>query len=167
MKVSFLLISLFILFNQNAFSYSPKVIISGKSIGCNTPSHKEVLFFDSPSSAKVAHSNGGALADFIHNNGFGIYVDTKQLNSMPFFASIFTVYHECAHVVLPIKVGKGPDRHEKKADCHALKAMKKDGYLSEWKPFVQGLNDVMKNGGSHSLSTKRIGDMKQCFEKAK
>ncbi|HAS8165124.1 TPA: hypothetical protein I7709_20880, partial [Vibrio vulnificus] len=82
-----------------------QISVHGVPISCKASNGQQVPFFDDPQSAHAATQLGGARADFVPGMGYRISLSPQFMSSLPPLGALFTVYHECAHVALPMGVG--------------------------------------------------------------
>lgn len=71
---------------------------------------------------------GGARADYT-SHGYQIALDLDFKNSLSPLGALFTVFHEFAHVALPMRVGLASPRQQRNADCYAISSMKTLGFI--------------------------------------
>lgn len=163
MKIKMLMLCLLIGASTKVFAEYPIIYMHGKPVSCTASNGQTVLFYDNPAAAQAARQMGGARADFTQQFGYTIALDPSFMNSLPFLGAIFSAYHECAHVALPMGVGLGSPSQERNADCYAAQAMKAHGYIKSWKDFNEAMSAIIVSGGGHAMSAQRINAIKQCL----
>ncbi|QRV24355.1 hypothetical protein [Marinomonas foliarum] len=161
MKVATLFLS--VLISSKVYAEYPQIYVHGVPLSCTASNGQTVLFYDHPGAAQAAKQLGGARADFTPQYGFTIALDPQLMNSLPFLGAIFVVYHECAHVALPMGVGLMSPSQERNADCYAIQAMRDHGFIKSWDDFNQAMSAVIVSGGAHFMSQKRINAIAQCL----
>ena len=163
MRIKALLISLLLVTSIKVYAQYPEINIHGVSISCTASNNQIVLFYDHTNAAQAAKQLGGARADFTPQFGYTIALDPQLMNSLPFLGALFVVYHECAHVVLPIGVGMGSPFQERNADCYAIQAMTAHGFIKSSEDFNQAMSAIITSGGAHYMSEQRINAIIQCL----
>lgn len=142
---------------------SPAINLYGTVITCTAANRQIVSFYTDPNAAAAARPLGGARADFTPRFGYTIAIDPQLINNLPPLGALLVIYHECAHVALPMGVGLGSPTQERNADCYAIQAMRKRGLLKSWVDFRQAMSAVVVSGGGHTIDSNRINFMATCF----
>jgi hypothetical protein len=138
------------------------IYVHGIPISCTGSNNQQVLFYDHFGAAIAAKQSGGARADFTPNFGYTIALDPRFMNSLPPLGALFTVFHECGHVALPMGVGVMSPSQEINADCFAINSMKANGLIKSTNDFNQAMSAVILSGGGHNMSQQRINAIANC-----
>jgi len=163
MKIKILFVCLLAIICSEAKAEYSVIHIYGVPISCTASNNQTVLFYDHPAAAFAAKQMGGARADFSPQFGYTIALDPQFMNNLPPLGAFFTVYHECAHVALPMGVGLASPSQERNADCFAVRSMKEDGLLNSWSDFHKAMSAVISSGGGHFMNQQRISAMAKCL----
>ena len=163
MKIKVALLCLLVLVSSKVYAEYQQIYVHGVPLSCTASNGQVVLFYDHPAAAQAAKQLGGARADFTPQFGYKIAFDPQLMNKLPFLGAIFVVYHECAHVALPMGVGLMSPSQEKNADCYAIQTMKAHGYIKSWKDFNNAMSAIIVSGGAHQMSRQRIKAIAQCL----
>jgi len=138
------------------------VPVHGVPISCTDSNGQLVPFFADINAAQAARPLGGARADFT-NFGYSIALDLQFMNSLQPLGAFFVMYHECAHVALPMGVGMNSPAQERNADCDAIRSMRAHGLISNMHNFYQAMSAVIQSGGAHRLNQQRIQAASNCL----
>lgn len=163
MNMKVIILFLLVSINSKVYAEYPQIYVHGVPLSCTASNGQTVLFYDHPAAAQAARQLGGARADFTPQYGYTIALDPQLMNNLPFLGAIFVVYHECAHVALPMGVGLMSPSQERNADCYAIQAMRNHGYINSWDDFNQAMSAVIVSGGAHFMSQQRINAIAQCL----
>lgn len=165
MKKSIILLFLFwqVVIIPAASAQQYVVNVFGIPISCTASNGQQVPFFTDPQAAQAARQLGGARADYSPQYGFTIALDPQFMNSLPRLGALLTLYHECAHVALPMGVGLMSPMQERNADCYAIRWMRNNGLIGSWADFEQAMSAVIVSGGGHNIDYQRINAMSQCL----
>lgn len=145
-----------------AFAQTYTVNVQGLPITCKAWNGQQVPFFSDPNAAAAARLLGGARADFTPGFGYSIALDPVYMNQLSQLGALFVMFHECAHVALPMGVGMGSAMAERNADCHAVHTMKMMGFIQNWNNFAQAMSALYVSGGAHGVDPARVNAMAGC-----
>ncbi|WCE32293.1 hypothetical protein [Vibrio sp. SCSIO 43137] len=137
-----------------------QIFVHGVPISCTASNGQQVPFFDDPQSAQAAIQLGGARADFVPGMGYRISLSPQFMNSLSPLGALFTVYHECAHVALPMGVGLNSPMQERNADCYAVQMMQAHGLINNFQQFQSAMSAISKHG---VMDINRVNAMAQCL----
>ena len=163
MNMKVIMLLLLVSIHSKVYAEYAQIYVHGVRLSCTASNGQTVLFYDHPAAAEAARQLGGARADFTPQYGYTIALDPQLMNNLPFLGAIFVVYHECAHVALPMGVGLMSPSQERNADCYAIQAMRNHGYINSRDDFNQAMSAVIVSGGAHSMSQQRINAIAQCL----
>jgi len=144
-----------------AQTQSPSYYINyrGVPINCTAANGVPVAFHFDYYGAQLARSYGGGFATY-DRTGPKIALDLNYLNSMHPLAAFLIVYHECAHLALPMGVGLASPYQERNADCYAIRAMRNHGLINNWNDFRYAISSVPMR---HPLDQQRLTGMANCI----
>lgn len=158
--VSFSIIILCFVNRVHAMQY--QINVHGVPVSCTASNGQLVPIFTDFQSALAAKQLGGARAD-LTPYGYRISLDLPFMNSLSPLAAFFVMYHECAHVALPMGVGLASPAQERNADCHAIQSMQLHGLIKNYQDFQEAMTAVIKVGGAHAFSQQRINQISACM----
>lgn len=139
------------------------IYLYGVPFTCTASNGQPVPFWLNELAAAAARPMGGARADLTPHAGFTIAIDPQFLESLPRLGAIFTIYHECAHVALPMGIGLMSPMQERNADCYAIQAMRAHGLINSMEEFQESVSAVQASGGLHQITQARIDAMSRCL----
>jgi hypothetical protein len=153
---------LFFCVTSFALAQQTTVIVHGIPLTCQASNGQQVPFFFDPNAAAAARVMGGARADYSPRYGFTIAIDPQYIAQLPRLGALFVVFHECAHVALPMGVGLLSPMQERNADCHAIRSMRQMGFINSWNDFQQAMSALFVSGGGHGVDPARVNAMVRC-----
>lgn len=128
-------------------AHAQSTVISpyGMPISCIAANNFPVTFF----LTDQAMQSGGGYATY-ENNWPVVYLSPSLLRSLPPRAGTFLVYHECAHLSLPMGVGLGSPDQETSADCYAAQHMVSTGLIQNWGEFREAMVQLRSLVGTYT-----------------
>jgi len=138
-----------------------EITIHGVPISCTADGGKRVPLIISDEAKKW----GGGYAHTGPVKGPTLMLSPTYLNTLPRLAAFNLFYHECAHLALPMGVGLQNPEQESKADCYAVKEMRKHGLISSWEEFTEAtayLRTLKATGKRHRPGPERVEQAAQC-----
>lgn len=138
-----------------------EIKIHGVPISCTADGGKKVPLIISDQARKW----GGGYAHTDPVKGPTLMLSPTYLNTLPRLAAFNLFYHECAHLALPMGVGLGNPEQEKKADCYAVREMRKHGLISSWEDFKEAtayLRTLKATGKGHRPGPERVKMAARC-----
>lgn len=141
-----------------------RITVHGIPITCTASNGQPVPFYFHPAAAQAARAMGGARADATPRYGFTIAIDPQYIQRLPRLGALLVVYHECAHVALPMGVGLMSPAQERNADCYAVRAMRAHGLINNWNDFQESMSAIVVSGGGHRVDQARILNMANCIQ---
>ena len=154
-------ISICLLLISQSYAQQYSFNVGRVSASCSATNGQPVPIYTDPWAAYFARQMGGARADFT-NFGFTIAIDPGFLLGLPPLGALFTFYHECAHVSLPMGIGLASPMQERNADCYAVQFMRTRGMIRNWRDFEQAMSAVIRSSGGHYVDVQRISAMSTC-----
>lgn len=126
------------IFSSSAYSQQPQYVVNihGYQFSCVANNGQQVPIYFSPSVQ-------GARADL--NTQTGIYtigMNLQHMNMMHPLAAIFTAFHECGHVALPLGIGLSSIDQESNADCFAIRNMRDMGMIMNGVQFENAISVI-------------------------
>lgn len=119
------------------------------------------IWTDAQSGAMAQQHGGGFAMAQTPTSEPVILLDLTTLNGIPVRSAFMLIYHECAHLALPIGVGVGSSVSERNADCHAILSMRSAGLVRNWQEFGEAV--AYASSLPHGISSGRISAMQQCL----
>lgn len=164
-KITTLTIAMFLLviITGSVSAQQYEVNVHGVPISCTASNGRLVPFYADMNAARLARQLGGARADYSPKYGYTIALDLSFMNSLPPLGAFFAMYHECAHVALPMGVGLASPRQERNADCHAVRSMRAHGLIRSLNEFNEAMSAVVQSGGGHYIDNQRIRAAANCL----
>ena len=163
LTISIIILLMQVITSGTASAQQYKVNVHGVSISCTASNGGLVPFYADRNAARAARKMGGARADFRPRYGYTIALDLNFMNSLTPLGAFFAIYHECAHVALPMGVGLGSSAQERNADCHAVRSMRAHGLIRSSNDFNQAMSAVIQSGSGHSIDRRRINAAARCL----
>lgn len=148
---------------SSASAQQYEVNVHGVPVTCTASNGRLVSFYADINAARLARQLGGARADYLPGYGYAIALDLDFMNSLPPLGAFFAMYHECAHVALPMGVGLASPRQEQNADCHAVRSMRAQGLIRSLSEFNEAMTAVIQSGGGHYIDNQRINAAASCL----
>lgn len=136
-----------------------RVNIDGMSVQCEALNRMPVSFSEKAIKTKNATPIN---ARFFPMFGYQIGYDPSYIKQLPPLAAVFSIYHECAHVALPIGLTAGDFAVEHEADCFALTEMKKAGFLKSLNQLKPFLIPLANKSLPHGFDTSRVNALQKC-----
>ncbi len=139
----------------------PSIRLHGVPLSCTAHGGKKVPLIISDQAMKWK----GGYAKLDPVKGPSLMLSPTYLNTLPRLAAFNLFYHECAHLALPIGIGFQNPKKESKADCYAVKAMRKHGLISSMKDFreaTQFLRTLNATSEGHLPGPERVKQAAKC-----
>lgn len=159
MKNLFLTLLLLLSVGTPALAQSTSTEISGVSVNCTDSSGRLVPIYWTDDAIRLG---GGAYAQIVPGNGPSILLSPTYFRNINRLEALFTMFHECSHLALPIGVGLLSPSQERNADCHAVKEMQRRGLLPSWRAFNSAMQSISASL-VHAPNKDRIKQAAECL----
>ena len=160
LRSTFIALILFV-FSGTTWADDTLIKIDGMSISCEDPNQMPVSFSEKVFKNTDKHSDP-ISSRYFPLFGYQIGYNADFIKSMPPLLSAFSIYYECGLIALHVSKDQKNLKTMKQADCFAVKAMKKAGYLKSIKQLQQALPQLTNVKHNHGFNLARIMALKSC-----
>ncbi len=131
------------------------VNVHGIPVYCTASTGQPVPFYFT----NAAMASGGGHASMHPTFGASIRLAPATLNTIPPLSAVMVVFHECAHVALPMGIGLASPAQEFNADCYAIQTMANLNLVYDQATFNQAVAYV----AGFSNGQARVAAMWNCL----